>query len=63
MLYKRIQDLGGKPIIRRGDGDDQHPLGLDWELEKWLQELWERLLTFYPMPPGLELLQKKQLYP
>ena len=26
-LDKRLNDLGGKPIIERGLGDDQHPSG------------------------------------
>lgn len=26
-LQKRILQLGGQSIYRRGDGDDQHPLG------------------------------------
>lgn len=26
-LYRRLIQLGANPIIRRGDGDDQHKLG------------------------------------
>ncbi|KAJ2321537.1 NAPDH-dependent diflavin reductase [Coemansia sp. Cherry 401B] len=49
-LYRRLQQLGGTPIVGRGDGDDQHYLGLDGALDPWLQQLWAALLDRYPLP-------------
>lgn len=60
MLFKRLQGLGAKELVRRGDGDDQHDLGLDYELEIWEKELFSSLLSLYPLPPGLEILPGKQ---
>lgn len=62
MLYNRLQGLGGTPVVRRGDGDDQHDLGMDFELDKWSKELWPALLALYPLPPGVEILPDKQKY-
>jgi len=27
MLYNRLEQLGGNPLLRRGDGNDQHKYG------------------------------------
>ncbi|KXS19357.1 riboflavin synthase domain-like protein [Gonapodya prolifera JEL478] len=50
-LYKRLQQLGATPIIERGDGDDQHPLGFDGALYPWLTKLWDRLSELNPLGP------------
>ncbi|KAJ3337461.1 NADPH-dependent diflavin oxidoreductase 1 [Gonapodya sp. JEL0774] len=52
-LHKRLQQLGANPLIERGDGDDQHPMGLDGGLEPWLKRLWERVLELRPLAPGV----------
>lgn len=62
-LYRRLLQLGGQPIHRRGDADDQHRLGLFGELDPWLKELWDKLLALYPLPPGAEILPEGQLAP
>ncbi|KAJ1855868.1 NAPDH-dependent diflavin reductase [Coemansia sp. RSA 1822] len=49
-LFRRLQQLGGTPIVDRGDGDDQHYLGLDGALDPWLENLWTVLLDQYPLP-------------
>ncbi|KAJ2356750.1 NAPDH-dependent diflavin reductase [Coemansia sp. RSA 2618] len=49
-LFRRLQQLGGTPLVDRGDGDDQHYLGLDGALDPWLQSLWTALLERYPLP-------------
>ncbi|KAJ2444984.1 NAPDH-dependent diflavin reductase, partial [Coemansia sp. RSA 2440] len=49
-LSRRLQQLGGTPIVDRGDGDDQHYLGLDGALDPWLENLWAVLLDRYPLP-------------
>lgn len=55
-LFKRLQNLGAKPILPRGDGDDQHYLGYDGTLDPWLQNLWNVLLEKYPIPTNLEII-------
>lgn len=40
-LDRRLIDLGGKPIIGRGLGDDQHPSGYEATLDPWLASLWK----------------------
>ncbi|KAF2068473.1 hypothetical protein CYY_010202 [Polysphondylium violaceum] len=52
-LFTRLVSLGAKPLLRRGDADDQHDLGYDYEVEKWTSELIQSLLTIYPLPPNL----------
>ncbi|KAN0008900.1 hypothetical protein ACTFIU_010182 [Dictyostelium citrinum] len=54
-LYQRLQSLGGTPLLRRGDADDQHDLGIDYEVEKWSQELISKLLTIYPLSPNFNI--------
>jgi sulfite reductase alpha subunit-like flavoprotein len=51
-LYKRLLQLGGMPILPRGDGDDQHYLGSDGALTPWLELLEEVLLKKNPLPLG-----------
>ncbi len=45
--------LGAQPLLPRGDGDDQHYLGLDGGLDPWLKDLWTILLKKHPVPPGM----------
>ncbi|KAJ3148361.1 NADPH-dependent diflavin oxidoreductase 1 [Geranomyces michiganensis] len=55
-LYKRlVAGLGAQPILERGDGDDQHYLGLDGALDPWLEELWTKVMQMFPLPPGKEI--------
>lgn len=54
-LYQRLQSIGGTPLLRRGDADDQHDLGIDYEVEKWSQELISKLLTIYPLSPNFNI--------
>ena len=48
-LQARLQQLGAKLIVRRADCDDQHPLGVDGELNSWLQEFWSQASTLLPV--------------
>ena len=48
--------LGASAIVHRGDGDDQHYLGVDGALDPWLAEWWRSVLSIYPIPPGLEII-------
>ncbi|RXG51798.1 NADPH-dependent diflavin oxidoreductase 1 [Armadillidium vulgare] len=53
-LNKLIQILGAKSIINIGLADDQHELGPDFIIDKWIKELFEVLLNLYPLPSGLQ---------
>ncbi|KAI9316606.1 hypothetical protein BX666DRAFT_2019230 [Dichotomocladium elegans] len=60
-LYKRLQQLGAKMIYIRGDGDDQHYLGLDGGLDPWLSAIWERIMEKYPLPDGVGVIPEEVL--
>ncbi|KAI8826354.1 NADPH-dependent FMN and FAD containing oxidoreductase-like protein [Chytriomyces cf. hyalinus JEL632] len=62
-LYKRMIQLGATPIIPRGDGDDQHPLGLDAEFDPWCLKLWAAIDELSPPSKGLNITPKNVLPP
>ena len=35
----------------------------DAVIDPWLQQLWEKLLSLYPLPPGMEPISDSVLYP
>eukprot|EP01127_Copromyxa_protea_P023966 TRINITY_DN9236_c0_g1_i1.p1 TRINITY_DN9236_c0_g1~~TRINITY_DN9236_c0_g1_i1.p1 ORF type:complete len:602 (+),score=123.03 TRINITY_DN9236_c0_g1_i1:217-1806(+) len=49
MLFNRLKQLGGKPLLRRGDGNDQHPFGVYGDFYPWSAELWPKLQEFLPL--------------
>nr|CAG8461424.1 2183_t:CDS:10 [Entrophospora candida] len=55
-LYKRLLQLGAESIYPRGEGDDQHYLGIDGMLDPWLRGLWKVLMDLYPLPPNLKII-------
>ncbi|KAI8848367.1 hypothetical protein BC829DRAFT_394306 [Chytridium lagenaria] len=55
-LYKRLIQIGAVPLVPRGDGDDQHYLGIDGTLDPWLESLWSNLDVSLPLPKGLEII-------
>ncbi|KAI7872090.1 hypothetical protein BDF14DRAFT_1954287 [Spinellus fusiger] len=62
-LHKRLIQLGANMIQTRGDGDDQHYMGLDGELVPWLKTLWDNVMNKYPLPTGKEIIQEDVLLP
>eukprot|EP01125_Pyxidicula_operculata_P022311 TRINITY_DN9055_c0_g1_i1.p1 TRINITY_DN9055_c0_g1~~TRINITY_DN9055_c0_g1_i1.p1 ORF type:complete len:610 (+),score=122.36 TRINITY_DN9055_c0_g1_i1:2-1831(+) len=50
MLHNRLVQLGGEPLVRRGDGNDQHPYGLYGDLFPWMDDMWRRIQTLFPLP-------------
>ncbi len=54
-LFRRLAQLGATPLLDRGDGDDQHPLGLDGALDPWLDALWRALDERWPMPASFDV--------
>ncbi|PRP81109.1 hypothetical protein PROFUN_01943 [Planoprotostelium fungivorum] len=62
-LFRRLVQLGAAPIIDRGDGDDQHPIGLEGALDPWLSKLWDVVLALHPLPAGCSVLPSDTLPP
>ncbi|KAH8093162.1 riboflavin synthase domain-like protein [Cristinia sonorae] len=54
LLARRLVSLGATEICERGEGDEQHHLGVDGGLEPWKAKLLEALSHLFPIPPGLE---------
>ncbi|EPS94182.1 hypothetical protein FOMPIDRAFT_1153432 [Fomitopsis schrenkii] len=55
LLSRRLVSLGATEICARGEGDDQHHLGIDGAFEPWLRGLTEILVKLLPIPPGLDV--------
>ncbi|KAF9502092.1 riboflavin synthase domain-like protein [Pleurotus eryngii] len=53
-LDRRLESLGAVRICERGDGDEQHPMGIDGALDPWCEKLTQSLLEIYPLQPGVE---------
>ncbi|RZC41878.1 NADPH-dependent diflavin oxidoreductase 1, partial [Asbolus verrucosus] len=57
-LHKRLLQLGAQSLIPLGLGDDQHDLGYDVTADPWIESLWTNLLLIYPLPTGIQPLEK-----
>lgn len=42
-LQEKLEQLGAKPLVERGVGDDQSPGGFNADFKRWLPELWTSL--------------------
>uniref|UniRef100_F7DMQ1 NADPH-dependent diflavin oxidoreductase 1 n=2 Tax=Xenopus tropicalis TaxID=8364 RepID=F7DMQ1_XENTR len=62
-LHKRLQQLGACPLLPPALGDDQHDLGPDAAVDPWLKDLWGKILSIYPLPPGLNIISEDILLP
>jgi len=62
-LYRRLLQLGGKPLLHLGLADDQHDLGADAVADPWILDLWSRLSDLYPLPEGVIPFDKGSLFP
>lgn len=60
-LNKRLLQLGGEMLVPLGLGDDQHDLGYDAAVDPWLESLWKKLLSVYPLPEGVQPLEMTSL--
>lgn len=49
-LGNRIEQLGAQRLIEAGEGDEQHPEGVDATFNPWIDKLRERLQEFCPLP-------------
>ncbi|KAM9327009.1 NADPH-dependent diflavin oxidoreductase 1 [Gastrophryne carolinensis] len=57
-LHKRLLQLGANPIRSPALGDDQHDLGPDAAVDPWLKNLWNKVLSLSPLPPGLSIISE-----
>ncbi|KAH6904457.1 hypothetical protein BKA70DRAFT_1296764 [Coprinopsis sp. MPI-PUGE-AT-0042] len=48
-LSRRMQSLGAEEIMERGEGDEQHPLGIDGALFPWTEKLLDVLVQMAPL--------------
>ncbi|KAK7487379.1 hypothetical protein BaRGS_00021341 [Batillaria attramentaria] len=55
-LHKRLEQLGGQPVLKPALSDEQHELGQDAVIDPWVTSLWDRLLQLSPLPPGAEII-------
>ncbi|KAI9640040.1 NAPDH-dependent diflavin reductase [Ciborinia camelliae] len=62
-LHKRLEQLGGKEIYPRGEGDEQHEEGVDGTFLSWYIDLRKKLLESYPLPDGLDQIPDGVLLP
>ena len=53
-LHKRVLQLGGREACLRGEGDEQHPEGIDSTFLPWSKVLFEKLLEMWPLPEGIQ---------
>ncbi|KAI0746992.1 riboflavin synthase domain-like protein [Daedaleopsis nitida] len=53
LLSRRLQQLGANELCARGEGDEQHHLGVEGALGPWAEKLSEVLLQLYPLPEGM----------
>ncbi|XP_063792224.1 NADPH-dependent diflavin oxidoreductase 1 isoform X2 [Pseudophryne corroboree] len=62
-LHKRFLQLGASPVLSPALGDDQHDLGPDAVVDPWLTDLWSKVLSLYPLPPGCNIIGDDVLLP
>ena len=62
-LYRRLLQLGGKPLLHLGLADDQHDVGADAVVDPWIVDLWSKLSDLYPLPEGVIPFDKGSLFP
>ncbi|XP_078604811.1 NADPH-dependent diflavin oxidoreductase 1-like isoform X1 [Branchiostoma floridae x Branchiostoma japonicum] len=62
-LQKRLLQLGGNPLHTLGLADDQHDLGPDAVVDPWLNSLWNKVLSLYPLPPDKAIISEHILPP
>ncbi|KAI0655709.1 riboflavin synthase domain-like protein [Cubamyces menziesii] len=54
LLSRRLVSLGASEFIARGEGDDQHGMGVDGALGPWTKQLSAALTDIFPLPDGIE---------
>lgn len=62
-LYRRLIQLGGKPLCNIGLADDQHDIGAFAVVDPWIDNLWNILIEKHPLSDGLIPLDRNSLLP
>ncbi|KAG9311173.1 riboflavin synthase domain-like protein [Chiua virens] len=62
-LARRLANLGGRELCTRGEGDDQHPQGVEGALDPWIEQLIGKLVDLYPHDGLPEELSESRLPP
>ncbi|ODQ54393.1 NADPH-dependent FMN and FAD containing oxidoreductase-like protein [Saitoella complicata NRRL Y-17804] len=62
-LYRRLIQLGARPMVERGEGDESHPQGIDAGFAPWLKDLRQVMEVELPLPSGLETIPDDQHLP
>ncbi|KAI1000209.1 NADPH-dependent diflavin oxidoreductase 1 [Podosphaera aphanis] len=62
-LHKRLLQLGANEIYPPGEADDQHPEGIDGTYLPWSNNLYNLLVTSYPLPEGLSPIPSESFLP
>ncbi|TFK69170.1 riboflavin synthase domain-like protein [Pluteus cervinus] len=63
LLSRRMEDLGARQICERGEGDEQHQLGIDGALQSWMEKLIATLLQLNPLPAGTSIIPNEKIPP
>ncbi|KAI0363943.1 riboflavin synthase domain-like protein [Pilatotrama ljubarskyi] len=53
LLSRRLVKLGATELCPRGEGDEQHHLGIDGALGPWMRQLSSVLTHIYPLPESV----------
>ncbi|XP_025204931.1 NADPH-dependent diflavin oxidoreductase 1 [Melanaphis sacchari] len=62
-LYRRLLQLGGKPLCNIGLADDQHDIGAFAVIDPWIDNLWNVLIEKHPLTDGLTPIDRNSLPP
>lgn len=62
-LYRRIIQLGGKPLCDIGLADDQHDIGALAVIDPWIDHLWNVLIEKHPLSNELTPIDRNSLPP
>ncbi|KAI5114707.1 hypothetical protein M0805_008728, partial [Coniferiporia weirii] len=52
-LSRRLLGLGAREICERGEGDEQHALGIEGALDAWMPVVFDALEELLPPPPEM----------
>lgn len=62
-LYRRIIQLGGKPLCDIGLADDQHDIGALAVIDPWIDSLWNVLIEKHPLTNELTQIDRSSIPP
>ncbi|VVC36307.1 Riboflavin synthase-like beta-barrel,Flavoprotein pyridine nucleotide cytochrome [Cinara cedri] len=62
-LYRRLIQLGGKPVCNIGLADDQHDIGAFAVIDPWINNLWNVLTEIHSLADGLIPIDRNTLPP